>query len=63
MQIIQRTGTDDLSGAPSPGIDFKQLDVPSVFRGRGVASTQVEAMRASGVDNFDIPAFLRKQAD
>ena len=35
---------------------------PNVFRRRDRAST-VEALTNSGVDKYDIPAFLRKQAD
>jgi cell division protein FtsZ len=43
-------------------VDYQQLDsVPAVIR-RNRAST-VEALQQSGVDKYDIPAFLRKQAD
>jgi cell division protein FtsZ len=46
----------------SGGVDYQQLDaVPAVIR-RNRAST-VEALQQSGVDKYDIPAFLRKQAD
>ena len=59
-----RTGTDDrvyeasTSGALESGL-------PSVFQsGRGGArNATVDEMRNSGVDKYDIPAFLRKQAD
>jgi cell division protein FtsZ len=37
-------------------------ETPAVFRKRDRAA-QVEALSASGVDKYDIPAFLRKQAD
>ena len=30
---------------------------------RSQASAQVRALESSGMDHFDIPAFLRKQAD
>ncbi len=30
---------------------------------RTQASAQVRALESSGMDHFDIPAFLRKQAD
>ena len=40
---------------------LRQLDAPAVIR-RNRAS-QVEALQQSGVDKYDIPAFLRKQAD
>ncbi len=54
----QKTGTDNLPGP----VDYNQLDaVPAVIR-RNRAST-VEALQQSGVDKYDIPAFLRKQAD
>ena len=53
-----RTGTDDAPMA----IDYGQLDaVPAVIR-KGRNAT-VEALANSGVDRYDIPAFLRKQAD
>jgi cell division protein FtsZ len=56
----QKTGTDNM---PVGGaVDYNQLDaVPAVIR-RNRAST-VEALQQSGVDKYDIPAFLRKQAD
>ena len=37
-------------------------DAPAVF-GSNSRRAQVEAMKVAGVDEFDIPAFLRKQAD
>jgi len=52
-----KTGTDNLPGP----VDYHQLDAPAVIR-RNRAST-VEALQQSGVDKYDIPAFLRKQAD
>jgi cell division protein FtsZ len=56
----QKTGTDNLP--VGGGVDYNQLDsVPAVIR-RNRAS-QVEALQQSGVDKYDIPAFLRKQAD
>ena len=60
LVVSQKTGTDNL---PGPGhVDYQQLDsVPAVIR-RNRAST-VEALQQSGVDKYDIPAFLRKQAD
>ncbi len=35
-------------------------DTPAVFRKNRAT---VEALQQSGVDKYDIPAFLRKQAD
>jgi cell division protein FtsZ len=58
LVVSQKTGTDNLPGP----VDYQQLDaVPAVIR-RNRAST-VEALQQSGVDKYDIPAFLRKQAD
>ena len=59
LVVAQKTGTDNHAvGA----VDYHQLDaVPAVIR-RNRAST-VEALQQSGVDKYDIPAFLRKQAD
>ncbi len=61
MQVI-RTGTDPMP-APLSGdaVDYGALEQPAVIRRRRDAT--VEAMKASGVDLLDIPAFLRKQAD
>ncbi|WP_397475920.1 cell division protein FtsZ [Pusillimonas sp.] len=57
-----RTGTDDMPMAH--GADFANADVPAVIRNpRGQASAQVRALETAGMDHFDIPAFLRKQAD
>ncbi|MCB1937894.1 MAG: cell division protein FtsZ [Rhodocyclaceae bacterium] len=56
MQVVQGTGT---YGPVDGGV--AESDVPAVIRsGR---RTTVEAMSASGVGTYDIPAFLRKQAD
>ena len=37
-------------------------DSPAVFSSNG-RRAQIEAMKMSGVEEYDIPAFLRKQAD
>ncbi len=54
---IVKTGTDN----EPMMVDYGELDVPAVMRQRRGA--QVEAMKQSGVELLDIPAFLRKQAD
>jgi cell division protein FtsZ len=58
LVVSQKTGTHDV---PVGQVDYNQLDAPAVIR-RNRAST-VEALQQSGVDKYDIPAFLRKQAD
>ncbi len=63
--VYARTGTDDAIGAPMPtsagAINYHDLDTPAVTRRRRDAT--VNAMQQSGVEMYDIPAFLRKQAD
>ncbi|PLC48767.1 cell division protein FtsZ [Pollutimonas subterranea] len=59
---VYRTGTDNIP--MSGGHDFGSSEVPSVIRNpRSQASAQVRALETAGMDHFDIPAFLRKQAD
>ncbi len=69
-----RTGTDNLpvlnhvlgSGQPGhPGQhDYSGLSTPSVWRtGRTQAAAKVSALSSNGMDEIEIPAFLRKQAD
>lgn len=44
--------------------DYSNMTVPSVWRtNRGQAAAKVDALAAGGMDDFEIPAFLRKQAD
>jgi cell division protein FtsZ len=48
---------------PGAAPDYNAMsETPAVFRKRDRAA-QVEALTNSGVDKYDIPAFLRKQAD
>ncbi len=62
-QAQLRTGTHDAPVAPQQSYD--NLDQPTVWRQnpRASAAAQVQALEDSGVERFDIPAFLRKQAD
>ncbi|MFN4329578.1 MAG: cell division protein FtsZ [Limnobacter sp.] len=56
---VMRTGTNDVVGGHE-----QDLSIPAVFRNpRESAATRVEALQNSGMDKFDIPAFLRRQAD
>ena len=61
MEVVtQKTGTDNAPIVET--INYGELEVPAVIRS-GRRHPTVEAMAASGVDKYDIPAFLRKQAD
>ena len=56
-----RTGTDNvLINVMSS--ESGDVSLPPVFHGRA-RNAAVEAMTSSGMDKYDIPAFLRKQAD
>lgn len=57
-ETYQRTGTDN---EPIANVNYGELETPTIMRsGRRAA---VDAMEKSGVDTYDIPSFLRKQAD
>ena len=63
--VVLRTGTDNLPVYDS-GIGQVQIDLSSVTssaRGSTPRNAQADAMAASGVDKYDIPAFLRRQSD
>jgi cell division protein FtsZ len=68
---LQRTGTYDASPlmgrsaqAHSGGRSYESLDTPTVWRDpRADAAARVQALEDKGVERFDIPAFLRRQAD
>jgi len=58
-QLVVKNGTDNM---PVNGVDYAALDaMPAVIR-KNRAST-IEALQQNGMDKYDIPAFLRKQAD
>ncbi|MBI4984648.1 MAG: cell division protein FtsZ, partial [Rhodocyclales bacterium] len=59
-----RTGTDNQPMYAEQAQSGAGMDFGAVFTsGRGARNQAVAAMEASGVDKYDIPAFLRKQAD
>jgi cell division protein FtsZ len=71
---LLRTGTDNQpvaamqSGytptAHAATADYGAFDTPAVWRNsRETAASHVQALQEKGVDTYDIPAFLRKQAD
>jgi len=66
---VQRTGTDNLPvltqpvhPAPSQQ-DYAALNTPSVWRTGRTAAAKVDALVSNGMEEIEIPAFLRKQAD
>jgi len=76
--MYARTGTDNIPvlnhavgqshhtglGMGAVSSDFSGLNTPSVWRsGRTQAAAKVDALASNGMDEIEIPAFLRKQAD
>jgi cell division protein FtsZ len=57
--VGQASGTE--GGMASASVNYEELEQPAVMRRN--RNQTVEAMRQSGVEMLDIPAFLRKQAD
>jgi cell division protein FtsZ len=57
--VASKTGTDN----QPMDVDYGALEMPAVMRSKRNRDATVEAMRQSGVEMLDIPAFLRKQAD
>lgn len=50
-------------GSASAGLSA-DVNVPSVWRNnRTTAAAKVDALAAGGMDDLEIPAFLRRQAD
>jgi len=66
---VQRTGTHDLPILNQPvqqapaAHDYSALTTPSVWRNGRTAAAKVDALASNGMDEIEIPAFLRKQAD
>jgi cell division protein FtsZ len=54
-------GQAPTAGIPQP--DYGSLGTPAVWRGRTSAAAKVDALSSGGMDDYEIPAFLRKQAD
>jgi Ca-activated chloride channel family protein len=68
---VMRTGCNseafaisECLSASSLGGDYGRLNTPSVWRtNRTQASSKVSSMSTAGMDDIEIPAFLRKQSD
>jgi len=65
-QSVSLPGSAQAAAAPTLGHgsnDFAGMSVPSVWRHGRTAAAKVEALSSNGMDEIEIPAFLRKQAD
>ena len=57
-------GTTQASMGSAQQPDYGNMSLPSVWRtNRTHAAAKVDALASGGMDDFEIPAFLRKQAD
>jgi cell division protein FtsZ len=77
LQVIQRTGTDNMpvfgmsqaGGRSADGLgttDYssRPLNEPRVWtNSRSNAAAKIDALSSGGMEDFEIPAFLRRQAD
>ncbi|MFP5467311.1 MAG: cell division protein FtsZ [Gammaproteobacteria bacterium] len=60
--VNQAVGGQGAAGSGQP--NYEGMAVPSVWRtNRTHAAAKVDALASGGMDDFEIPAFLRKQAD
>jgi cell division protein FtsZ len=67
MRVVEtiglRTGTDNVPVFDTASSQVDLSSVTSSARGSMPRNAQADAMAASGVDKYDIPAFLRRQSD
>jgi cell division protein FtsZ len=71
LPILNQTVSPSGAGMPATGLsagaaDYTGLNTPSVWRNarhQAAAAAKVEALSSNGMDEIEIPAFLRKQAD
>ena len=63
MGSAQQAHQAPMTPAMPSNPDYGHLGTPSVWRHRQHAAAKVEALSSHGMDEIEIPAFLRKQAD
>ena len=65
IMTMQRTGTDNQPvGNVTQTISIDEYETPSIMqRNPNRANARVDALTSAGMDKFEIPAFLRRQAD
>lgn len=62
--LVRVDGVEQAQGAMTSSAQFDALDKPAVWRhGRDSATDTVRALEKNGMETYDIPAFLRRQAD
>ena len=62
-QIIRDGTTNQPIYTGAGNVGYTDDDEPAVFTQNSGRRAQVDAMKKDGIEEYDIPAFLRKQAD
>ena len=60
---IRGDSADQVQGPLTSTTQFGERDKPTVWRPRDSATDTVRALEKNGMETYDIPAFLRRQAD
>ena len=64
LQVLRTAGQNAAGSQGLKQPDYSNMAVPSVWRtNRTQAAAKVDALASGGMDDFEIPAFLRRQAD
>ena len=64
MPILNQVAQHAPTVTQTPQHSYEGLNTPSVWRSaRSQAAAKVDALASNGMDEIEIPAFLRKQAD
>jgi cell division protein FtsZ len=66
LTMVRPVVTDSpavIGSTSAPGHDYSHLDTPAVWRSRDGSAVRAAAIDELPAERFDIPAFLRKQAD
>ncbi|MDP3651287.1 MAG: cell division protein FtsZ [Rhodoferax sp.] len=61
--VASPVGAASVMGVGVAQPDYGSMGTPAVWRGRTSAAARVDALSSGGMDDYEIPAFLRKQAD
>ena len=62
-QVVRDCTTNQPIYTGAGNVGYMDDDEPAVFTQNSVRRAQVDAMKKDGIEEYDIPAFLRKQAD
>ena len=63
LTVLRPVAESPAAAAPAPGHEYSHLETPAVWRSRDGAAVRAAVIEEVPAERFDIPAFLRKQAD